>query len=189
MSSDILSQPIDLSRFGLIYAGAQKNAGPAGVTIVIVRRDLLERCPRNLPSTFNYAELAAQNSLLNTPPVFAIYMVGLVAHYLLDQGGLEAMATRNAQKATLLYETIDQSDGFYRGCAQPHSRSLMNVTFRLPSEALEARFVAESVKADLIGLKGHRSVGGIRASIYNAVPLESVQALTAFMTDFRQRCG
>lgn len=189
MSSDILSQPIDMSRFGLIYAGAQKNAGPAGVTIVIIRRDLLERCPRNLPSTFNYAELAAQNSLLNTPPVFAIYMVGLVAHYLLDQGGLEAMATRNAQKATLLYETIDQSDGFYRGCAQPPSRSLMNVTFRLPSEALEARFVAESVKADLIGLKGHRSVGGIRASIYNAVSLESVQALTAFMTDFQQRCG
>jgi phosphoserine aminotransferase len=189
MSSDILSQPIDMSRFGLIYAGAQKNAGPAGVTIVIIRRDLLERCPSNLPATFNYAELASKNSLLNTPPVFAIYMVGLVAQYLLDQGGLDALVTRNARKATLLYETIDQSDGFYRGCAQPHSRSLMNVTFRLPSEALEARFVAESIEADLIGLKGHRSVGGIRASIYNAVPLESVQALTAFMTDFQQCCG
>jgi phosphoserine aminotransferase len=113
----------------------------------------------------------------------------LVARYLLDQGGLDVMAARNAQKATLLYQTIDHSDGFYRGCAQPHSRSLMNVTFRLPNQELEARFVAESLAADLIGLQGHRSVGGIRASIYNAVPLESVQALTAFMTDFRQRCG
>ncbi len=187
MSSDILSQPIDIDRFGLIYAGAQKNAGPAGVTLLIIRRDLLERCPSKLPATFSYAQLAAKNSLLNTPPVFSIYMVGLVAKYLLDQGGLSAIAKQNDEKARLLYQTIDQSDDFYRGCAQIDSRSLMNVAFRLPTERLEVRFVEESLKADLIGLKGHRSVGGIRASIYNAVPLESVQALVDFMMDFQQQ--
>ena len=189
MSSDFLSQPIDVSQFGLIYAGAQKNAGPAGVTIVIIRRDLLNRCPDGLPSSFNYAEIAAHNSLLNTPPVFGIYVVGLVANALVSQGGLEAVATQNMQKATLLYQTLDNSGGFYRGHAQPFSRSLMNVTFRLPTEALEVRFVAESTEAGLIGLQGHRSVGGLRVSLYNAVSLADVQALIAFMADFQQRYG
>ncbi|MEE9148473.1 MAG: 3-phosphoserine/phosphohydroxythreonine transaminase [Candidatus Tectomicrobia bacterium] len=189
MSSDLLSQPVEVSRFGLIYAGAQKNAGTAGVTIVLVRRDLLARCPTALPSTLSYARIADHNSLLNTPPVFAIYIVGLVAKYVLDQGGLRAMATHNAQKATLLYATIDNSEGFYRGGAKPHSRSLMNVTFRLPTTELETRFVAASTAAGLIGLKGHRSVAGIRASLYNAVSLASVQALVDFMVDFRQRCS
>lgn len=189
MSSDILSRPVELSRFGLIYAGAQKNAGPAGVTIVIIRRDLLDRCPADLPSPLNYAEIAASNSLLNTPPVFGIYIVGLVAKALLAQGGLMAMAHHNATKATLLYQTLDNSEGFYRGCAQPHSRSLMNVTFRLPSEALETRFVVESTEAGLIGLQGHRVVGGLRASLYNAVSLADVQALVDFMAVFRQRYG
>ncbi len=189
MSSDILSQPVNISQFGLIYAGAQKNAGPAGVTMVIIRRDLLGRCPADLPTPFNYAAIAAGNSLHNTPPVFAIYIVGLVAAHLLEQGGLTAIATYNEQKATRVYAAIDDSGGFYRGGAQPHSRSLMNVTFRLPSEELEAHFVAESTEAGLIGLKGHRSVGGIRASLYNAVSLESAQALVDFMADFRQRRG
>ncbi len=189
MSSDILSRPLEVARFGLIYAGAQKNMGPAGVTVVIVRHDLLERSRANLPATFSYAEVARRNSLLNTPPVFAIYMVGLVAKHVLAQGGLTAMAARNAEKATLVYETIDQSGGFYRGCAQPQSRSQMNVTFRLPTPALEARFIAESTTAGFIGLQGHRSVGGIRVSLYNAVPLAAVQALVAFMQDFQQRYG
>lgn len=189
MSSDILSCPIDVSQFGLIYAATQKNAGPAGTTVVIVRRDLLERSPANLPSTFSYAVTSAKNSLLNTPPVFAIYMVGLVARYLLDEGGLSAAATRNAEKATRLYATLDASDGFYRGCAHVHSRSLMNATFRLPTAELEAQFVADSTAAGFVGLKGHRSVGGIRVSMYNAVTLESVQALVAFMDAFRQKWG
>jgi phosphoserine aminotransferase len=189
MSSDFLSRPVEVSRFGLIYAGAQKNAGPAGVTIVVVRQDLLERCPADLPSPFSYAQVAAKNSLLNTPPVFAIYIVGLVARYLLEQGGLTAIATHNADKARLLYAAIDASAGFYRGLAQPHSRSLMNVTFRLPTPELETRFLTASSAADLIGLQGHRTAGGLRASLYNAVSLTSVQALVAFMEDFQQRWG
>lgn len=189
MSSDILSRPVDMSRFGLVYAGAQKNVGPAGVTLVLVRHDLLDRCSSTPPTALNYGQLAKKNSLLNTPPVFAIYMVGLVARYLLDQGGLPAVATHNAEKARLLYTVIDASGGFYQGCAQPQSRSLMNVTFRLPTEDLEARFIAESMEADMVGLKGHRSVGGIRASLYNAVSVASVQALVAFMAAFQQRWG
>jgi phosphoserine aminotransferase len=189
MSSDLLSRPLAVSRLGLIYAGAQKNMGPAGVTVVIVRRDVLERCRTNLPSTLSYAHLAAQNSLLNTPPVFAIYVVGLVAQYLLAQGGLATMAARNAEKAQWLYQTIDTSAGFYRGHAQPGSRSQMNVTFRLPTTALEEKFITASSQAGFVGLQGHRSVGGLRASLYNAVSLSSVQALTAFMRDFQQRWG
>ncbi len=189
MSSDILSQPVDVSPFGLIYAGAQKNAGPAGVTLVIIRRDLLERSPVNTPATLSYAEMSAKNSLLNTPPVFAIYMVGLVARYLLEQGGLATMAERNAEKATFLYAALDASDGFYQGCAHRHSRSLMNVTFRLPTPALETQFVAESEAAGFVGLKGHRSVGGIRVSLYNAITLASVQALVDFMDGFRRQWG
>ncbi|GIX46670.1 MAG: hypothetical protein KatS3mg131_0881 [Candidatus Tectimicrobiota bacterium] len=169
--------------------GHKKNLGPAGVTVVIVRRDLLERARRNLPSTLSYAEMAKRNSLVNTPPVFAIYVVGLVAKYLLAQGGLPAAAARNAEKAALLYATLDASGGFYRGTARPESRSQMNVTFRLPTPALEERFLAESTAAGFVGLRGHRAVGGIRASLYNAVPLEAVQALVDFMRHFQQRYG
>lgn len=189
MSSDFLSQPVEVERFGLIYAGAQKNAGPAGVTIVIVRQDLLERCADSLPTTLNYARIAAQNSLLNTPPVFAIYIVGLVAAYFLDQGGLYALASQNATKARHVYAAIEDSGGFYQGHAQLGSRSLMNPTFKLPSEELDARFVTESIQAGLIGLKGHRLMGGVRVSLYNAVPLAAVEALVEFMADFRQRYG
>ena len=187
MSSDLLSRPVDLSHYSLIYAGAQKNLGPAGVTVVLIRRDLLERCRPDLPSTMSYAQMAAHNSLLNTPPVFAIYVAGLVAQYLLAQGGLAAAETRNREKAALLYAAIDTSEGFYRGWAQPESRSCMNVTFRLPTPALEKRFITESTKAGLIGLAGHRTVGGIRASLYNAVSIESVRVLVEFMEEFQRR--
>jgi phosphoserine aminotransferase len=189
MSSDLLSRPLDVSRFGLIYAGAQKNLGPAGVTILLIRRELLDRCRPGLPSTLSYARMAAQNSLVNTPPVFAIYVVGLVAQYVLAHGGLATMARQNAEKARMLYHTIDASGGFYRGCAHPGSRSQMNVTFRLPTAALEATFVTMSRDAGFAGLEGHRSVGGIRASLYNAVSLTSVHALVDFMNDFQQRWG
>lgn len=187
MSSDILSRPLNLSRFGLIYAGAQKNLGPAGVTLVIVRRNLLERCPGDLPDTLDYSKMAAKDSLLNTPPVFAVYMVGLVARWLLDRGGLRAAAERNEDKAKRVYGAIDRSDGFYRGHARPESRSWMNVTFRLPDEDLEKRFLAEAADAGLVGLKGHRSVGGVRASLYNAVERSSVERLVELMDDFRRR--
>ncbi len=189
MSSDILSRPLDLSLFGLIYAGAQKNLGPSGVTVVIVRKDLLERSSARLPDTMSYARMAAKQSLLNTPPVYAIYMVGLVARWLLEMGGAEAVGRQNEQKAGLLYGTIDGSGGFYRGHAQKDSRSRMNVTFRLPSEDLESSFVASAAEEGLVGLKGHRSVGGIRASIYNAVTLEAVEALTQFMAEFQRKHG
>ncbi len=188
-SSDFLSRPLDISKYGLLYAGAQKNAGPAGVVIVIVRADLLERTPDNLPSLLNYKELAAENSLLNTPPCWNVYIMGLVLKWLKAQGGLPEIARRNRTKADLLYRAIDESGGFYRGHARPDSRSVMNVTFRLPTEALEEQFVAEAKKHDLIGLKGHRSVGGIRASIYNAVPIEAVESLVQFMKDFQQKNG
>src|SRR5712691_1140788 len=187
MSSDLLSRPVDLARYGLIYAGAQKNLGPAGVTVVIIRRELLARCRPDLPSTMSYAQMAAHNSLLNTPPVFAIYVAGLVVQYLLAQGGLAAAAARNREKAALLYARLDSSAGFYRGWAQPESRSCMNVTFRLLTPELETRFVAESPHAGLSGLAGHRRVGGIRASLYNAVSMEAVRALVAFMEDFQRR--
>jgi phosphoserine aminotransferase len=189
MSSDLLSRPLDVSRLGLLYAGAQKNLGPAGVTVVVIRQDLLERCRSTLPAAMSYAQVAARNSLLNTPPVFAIYTVGLVTQYVLEQGGLAAAAARNEAKARLLYDVIDASGGFYRGCVQPQSRSLMNATFRLPSEALEARFVEASSSAGMVGLQGHRSLGGIRVSLYNAVTLDDVRALTAFMQQFQHRWG
>jgi phosphoserine aminotransferase len=189
MSSDVLSRPLDLARFGLVYAGAQKNLGPAGVTAVIVRRDLLERSPAELPDTLSYARMAAKGSLLNTPPVFAVYVLGLVVRHLRDAGGLAAAAERNQAKAALLYRAIDGSGGFYRGHAQPDSRSSMNATFRLPSPELEERFVAEAAAAGLAGLKGHRSVGGIRASLYNAVELESVRLLAGFLQEFAHRTG
>jgi phosphoserine aminotransferase len=188
-SSDVLSRPIDASACGLLYAGAQKNLGPAGVTLVIVRRDLLERTPGGLPSLLDYRLLAEGRSLYNTPPTFAIYVTGLVLAWLRDLGGLEAAGRRNEAKAALLYGAIDRSGGFYRGHARPDCRSRMNVTFRLPSEELEKGFLKEALAAGLDGLKGHRSVGGLRASIYNACPLESVEALAGFMADFQARRG
>jgi phosphoserine aminotransferase len=187
-SSDFLSRPIDVRRYGLIYAGAQKNVGPAGVTIVIIRQDMLEQVPDDLPTMLNYRVHAEHRSLYNTPPVFAVYVVMLVTRWLLENiGGLEQMHAINRQKAQLLYEAIDRSEGFYRGHAQPDSRSLMNVTWRLPSEELEAQFVKEAKEAGLHELKGHRSVGGIRASMYNAMPIEGVRTLVEFMEHFRQK--
>ena len=187
-SSDMFSRPIDVARHALIYAGAQKNMGPAGVTVVIIREDLLARSSASLPVMLSYAVHAENGSMYNTPPVFAIYMLGLVTRWLIGQGGLEAIAAVNERKAGKLYAEIDRT-GFYRGTAQKDSRSLMNVTFRLPSEELEKQFVKDAEKAGLDGLKGHRSVGGIRASIYNAFPEAGIDALTGFMKDFEQRNG
>ncbi len=187
-SSDMFSRPIDVAKHALIYAGAQKNMGPAGVTLVIIRDDLLARSPASLPAMLSYAVHAENGSLYNTPPVFAIYVLGLVMRWLIAQGGLEAMARLNARKAEKLYVEIDRS-GFYRGTAQKESRSLMNVTFRLPSEELEKQFIKEAEKSGLSGLKGHRSVGGIRASIYNAFPEAGVDALVDFMQEFERRNG
>jgi len=189
MSSDILSRPIDVSRFGLIYAGAQKNMGPSGVTLVVVRDDLLARSADALPETMHYGKVAAKNSMLNTPPTFAIYLMGLVLQHLKASGGLDAVAATNAHKAELLYRVIDASAGFYTGSVRPSARSRMNVTFRSPSAELDAAFVAGATAAGLIGLKGHRSVGGLRASIYNAVPVESVRVLVEFMEEFKRTRG
>jgi len=189
MSSDIMSRPLDPGPFGLIYAGAQKNIGPAGVCLVIIRDDMLERVPETLPSMLKYTTFSAKNSMFNTPPCFAIYTVQLVLKWLEDTvGGLDAMATVNRKKAATLYDLMN-NDGFYRGTAEADSRSLMNVTFRLPSEDLEKRFVAEALENGLGGLKGHRSVGGCRASIYNAVSQAAVEALAQFMKEFARRNG
>ncbi|MCH2180508.1 MAG: 3-phosphoserine/phosphohydroxythreonine transaminase [Mariniblastus sp.] len=189
-SSDFLSEPLDIQRFGLIYACAQKNCGIAGVTALIIRHELLERSESRLPRYLDYAQHAKGASMLNTPPTFAVYVTGLVCKWIQETvGGLEAMHRLNQEKAGLLYELIDQSDGFYSGHAQPSSRSLMNVVFRLPSAELDAKFVAEAGEQGMTGLNGHRSVGGIRASIYNAMPLGGVQALADFMRDFVQRNG
>ncbi len=188
-SSNILSKPIDVEKYALIYAGAQKNIGPSGVTLVIIRDDLLEQIPENQQTLLNYKLLAENDSMLNTPNTWGIYMIDLVCGWLKEQGGISAMAKLNEEKAKILYDAIDQSDGFYRGHAEKAARSLMNVTFRLPSEDLEKLFVDEAAKNKLDGLKGHRSVGGIRASIYNAFPGEGVEALVEFMKDFSQRNG
>lgn len=187
-SSDIFSRPIEVARHGLVYAGAQKNIGPAGVTLVIVHGDLAKRGPASLPRLMRYATYVQGGSRPNTPPVFAIYVVSLVTAWLRDQGGLESMARRNERKAARLYAAIDRT-GFYRGVADPGSRSLMNVTFRLPAPELEKRFVKEAEAAGLAGLTGHRSVGGLRASIYNAFPETGVDALVAFMAEFERVCG
>ena len=190
MSSDFMSRPFDPAPFGLVYAGAQKNIGPAGVTMVIVREDLLARVPETLPVMLKYTTYTSKNSLYNTPPCFAIYAVQLVLKWLEETvGGLEKMAAMNHAKAARLYGTIDASGGFFRGTAEPASRSRMNVTFRLPSEELEKRFLDEAVGNGLGGLKGHRSVGGCRASIYNAVSREAVEALADFMKAFAGRNG
>jgi phosphoserine aminotransferase len=188
-SSDVLSRPIDIGRYGVLYAGAQKNLGPAGIAVVVVRTDLLERAPGGLPALLDYRLMAEKRSLYNTPPTFAVYVVSRVLKWLRGLGGLAEIGKRNEAKASLLYDAIDASGGFYRGHAQPDSRSRMNVTFRLPSEDLEKAFVKEATAADLAGLKGHRSVGGLRASIYNACPVESVRALVEFMADFKKRRG
>jgi phosphoserine aminotransferase len=187
-SSDIFSKPIDVAKHGVIYAGAQKNLGPSGLTLVIIRKDLLERSQASLPTMLNYKVQAENASLYNTPPVFGVYVLRLVLGWLLANGGLEAMEQRNDRKAGLLYSEIDRT-GFYRGHARPDSRSTMNVTFRLPSEDLEKQFVKEATAAGLDGLKGHRSVGGLRASIYNAFPEEGVSALVQFMQEFEKKNG
>ncbi|NUM55096.1 MAG: 3-phosphoserine/phosphohydroxythreonine transaminase [Candidatus Hydrogenedentes bacterium] len=190
MSSDFLCRPFDVSKYAFIYAGAQKNIGPAGVVVVIVREDMLARVPEGLPSMLDYKLIAENDSLYNTPPCFAIYMVMLVTKWLAsDIGGLAKMEAINNQKAKLLYEAIDASGGYYRGHAKPDCRSLMNVTWRLPSEELEAKFVKEAKAAGMDGLKGHRSVGGIRASIYNAMTVEGCNALASFMADFKSKNG
>jgi len=187
-SSDMFSRPIDVARHALIYSGAQKNMGPAGVTIVIIRDDLLARSQKTLPTMLNYAVHAENNSLYNTPPAFAVYALGLVMKWLLGQGGLSGIEQVNERKAAKLYLEIDRT-GFYRGTAQKDSRSLMNITFRLSSEDLEKQFVKEATRAGLDGLKGHRSVGGMRASIYNAFPEEGVDALVSFMKEFERAHG
>lgn len=189
MSSDILCRPVDVSQFGMIYAGAQKNLGPSGVTVVIAREDLIAESPKNVPTMLRYDTHSANNSLYNTPPAFSIYMVNLVLKWLTEQGGLTAVERKNRDKANLIYDAIDQSGGFYRGCAQTGSRSIMNITFRLQSEALEKQFIKDSEQQGFVGLKGHRSVGGLRASAYNAVPYESCKALADFMADFARRNG
>lgn len=189
MSSNFLSRPLEVTKYSLIYGGAQKNAGPAGVTIVILRGDLLERVPANLPVMLNYKAQVVGGSMHNTPPCFAIYVVGLVLRWLVDIGGLNEIGKRNEDKARMVYQAIDQSGGFYHGHAQPDSRSRMNVPFRLATEDLEKQFLNEAKQENLVGLKGHRSVGGLRASLYNALPIESVEALVQFMKDFQRKNG
>jgi phosphoserine aminotransferase len=189
MSSDIFSRPLDMEKFGLIYAGAQKNMGPAGVCLAIIREDLLARTPDDIPTMLRYTTYAQKNSMFNTPPCFAIYTVQLVLKWLEETiGGLDKMTALNREKADKLYDYMDQS-GFYKGTAEKESRSLMNVTFRLPSEDLEQKFVAEALENGLGGLKGHRSVGGCRASIYNPTPMEAVSALVDFMKTFEKKNG
>ncbi|MBA2627118.1 MAG: 3-phosphoserine/phosphohydroxythreonine transaminase [Gemmatimonadales bacterium] len=182
-SSDMYSRPIDVSKYGLIYAGAQKNLGPSGVVLVIIRNDLVEKGPKDLPTMLQYRTHAKEHSLYNTPPTFGIYTMGLVFRWIAEQGGLAGMAERNAEKAGILYRYLDESE-FFHGTAQPESRSTMNVCFRGPTEELESKFVSEATKRGFEGLKGHRSAGGMRASIYNAFPKEGCEALVAFMKEF-----
>jgi phosphoserine aminotransferase len=188
MSSNILSRPIDVSRYGLIYGGAQKNIGPAGLTFVIVREDLLGGALPITPEAFNYTIQAAADSMINTPPTFAIYLAGLVFRWIKAGGGLQAMAERNRAKAALLYEALDASS-FYVNRIARDDRSLMNVVFHLADPALDAAFLEGAREAGLVALKGHRLVGGMRASIYNAMPIEGVRALVAYMNDFEARRG
>jgi phosphoserine aminotransferase len=188
MSSNILSRPIDVGRYGLIYAGAQKNIGPAGLTLVVVRDDLLGGALPFTPSAFDYTIQAANDSMINTPPTYAIYMAGLVFHWIKKEGGVAAMAERNQAKASLLYDCLDAS-GFYRTRIVPADRSRMNVTFHLPDPRLDATFLDGAKAAGLLALKGHRVVGGMRASIYNAMPIEGVRALVAYLKDFEAGHG
>ena len=187
MSSDILSRPIDITKFSLIYAGAQKNLGPAGVVIVIVKKAFLETARKDLPPMLSYQNYAANDSLYNTPPVFAIYMVNKTLHWIKRQGGVSAIAARNKEKAQLIYDVIDVSRGFYRGHAEPASRSLMNITFNLPTAELEKDFIAEGKKRGFVGIGGHRLVGGCRVSAYNAVTVEDCRALADFMKEYQNK--
>ncbi|KOR82282.1 3-phosphoserine/phosphohydroxythreonine transaminase [Paenibacillus solani] len=184
MSSDILSRPFDLNQFAMVYAGAQKNLGPSGVAVVIVREDMITDS-KHLPTMLRYQTYLANNSLYNTPPSFGIYMINEVLKWIEEKGGLQGVQAMNRKKAGLIYDAIDHSDGFYRGCVNAEARSDMNITFRLANEELEKQFVKESEQAGFVGLKGHRSVGGLRASVYNAVPYESAQALVEFMQQFK----
>lgn len=188
MSSDINSRVVDISKFDLIYAGAQKNMGPSGVTIIIIKEELLERSPSNIPNLCSYKTIGSSDSLYNTPPTFAIYIIKLILEWMKSSGGLKAIEKNNREKANLIYDKLDSSD-FYRGTVEKNSRSIMNIPFRLASEELEKRFIEESLTKDISGIKGHRSVGGIRASIYNAVPKQSVQVLVDFMNDFERKNG
>lgn len=186
MSSDIMSKPIDVSKFAMIYAGAQKNLGPSGVTVVIIRKDFLATANENIPTMLKYKTHADSNSLYHTPPTFGIYMLGEVLRWIEDNGGLEAIEKQNEEKAAYIYDVIDNSNGFYTGHASKESRSLMNITFRVADEALEKKFLAEAAEAGFLGLNGHRSVGGCRASAYNAVPVEACKALATFMEEFQK---
>lgn len=189
MSSDILSKPFDVNKFDLIYAGAQKNLGPSGVTVVIIRKDMIEKANSNIPTMLKYSIHAKNNSLYHTPPTFGIYMLGEVLGWIQGLGGVKEIANRNIEKAKLIYNAIDDSGGFYLGHAEPESRSLMNITFRLKNEDLEKKFLDEAKKKGFVGVNGHRSVGGCRASIYNAVPYETCRALSEFMFHFQKING
>jgi len=189
MSSDILSKKIDISKFALIYAGAQKNLGPAGAAVVIIRDDMIEKSNQNLPTMLKYDTYAKNNSLYNTPASFTIYMIKLMLEWVKAEGGLDVIEKRNEQKAGYIYDAIDNSNGFFSGHADTFSRSLMNVTFRLPTEDLDKEFIAEAGKNGLAGLKGHREVGGIRASIYNAMPEEGCRKLADLMKEFQKKNG
>lgn len=186
MSSDILSKPLPISNFALLYAGAQKNLGPSGVTVVIIRKDLITNCNEHIPTVLRYDTHSKNNSLYNTPPTFAIYMLKNVLEWVSERGGINKVAKANEEKATLLYDTIDDSNGFYTGHALESSRSLMNITFNLKSEELSKKFLQEAKTEGFVGLNGHRSVGGCRASVYNAVPYEACEALQKFMIKFKQ---
>ncbi len=188
-SSDIMSRPLDITKYGLLYGGAQKNAGAAGATIVVIREDLLERVPSNLATMLDYKLQAEKESLYNTPPTYSIYIMGLVLKWLQSLGGLSEIERRNIQKSDTVYRAIDRSGGFYRGHAESTSRSRMNVTFKLPNEDLDKKFAKQATSLGLDGLKGYRTVGGIRASLYNALPLEAALALADFMEDFQRTNG
>ena len=187
MSSDILSKKIDVSKFALIYAGAQKNLGPSGAAVIIIRQDMIEKSNQNLPTMFKYDTYANNNSLYNTPASFTIYMIKLMLEWVKSEGGMDVIEKRNEKKAAIVYDAIDNSNGFYKGHAEQGSRSLMNITYRLPNEDLDKAFIAEAAKIGLSGLKGHREVGGIRASIYNAMPVEGCTKLAQFMNDFQKK--
>ncbi|SFP94555.1 3-phosphoserine/phosphohydroxythreonine transaminase [Salibacterium halotolerans] len=189
MSSDILSRPVPVDQFSLIYAGAQKNLGPSGVTIVIIEKEMMEKIPQSIPTFLRYDTHADKNSLYHTPPTFGIYMLNHVLDWIQNRGGAEGMQKHNDEKASLLYDTIDHSGGFYKGHAEKDSRSNMNVTFNLPTEELNQTFLEKAKEAGFVGLNGHRSVGGCRASLYNAVSLESCEALRTFMLDFHKNHG
>ncbi|MBS4220681.1 3-phosphoserine/phosphohydroxythreonine transaminase [Bacillus sp. FJAT-49711] len=186
MSSDIMSKPVDVSKFAMIYAGAQKNLGPSGVTVVIIRKDMIEKANQNVPTILKYSTHSKSNSLFNTPPTFGIYMLGEVLGWIEEKGGLEILAKQNEEKAKLIYDAIDESNGFYVGHAESESRSLMNITFKLADEHLEKKFLTEAKQAGFVGVNGYRTVGGCRASAYNAVPVEACMALREFMIEFHK---